>query len=351
MKLIKATALALMALPAVLMTSCGGNGRTSDSDSAIVSDSLPADSATLAKRDSIAQAEAPERKFPTTESALDFMRNSGHWAEYEAGILPRMASENLEYAGKLLNNKYKHFIVVDKAAMKVILYNKYGKMVKEYGCACAKNYGTKHRKADSRTPEGFFTAEGIYNSTDWLFTNDAGYTSPARGQFGPRFIRLKTPVSSQIGIHGTAAPGSIGRRVSHGCIRITNENILELVKYAEVGMPIIVSPGPRDMRVNMDEGYNVPAVTTGAEPIKAAEPTVDKKKKDTDKAAAKTSKKETKANETTAPAEGENVKETPAEEKKGSAEEKKAPAEEKKAPAEEKKTTPEKPATPVKEGA
>lgn len=343
MKLIKATALALLALPALFMTSCGGNGQSADTDTATATtDSLPMDSASVAKRDSIAQAEAPERKFPTAESALEFMRNSGHWAEYEAGILPRMANENLEYAGKLLNNKYKHFIVVDKAAMKVILYNKYGKVVKEYGCACAKNYGTKHKKADSRTPEGFFTAEGIYNSTDWLFTNDAGYTSPARGQFGPRFIRLKTPVSSQIGIHGTAAPGSIGRRVSHGCIRITNENILELVKYAEVGMPIIVSPGPRDMRVNQDEGYNIPAVTTGAEPVKAADP-LPAKKKEGEKASAKTPAKEKKATEAAEPAEGETAKETPAEEKK-------APAEEKKAPAEEKKSTPEKPATPAKEG-
>ena len=67
--------------------------------------------------------------------------------------------------------------------------------------ACAKNYGTKHKKADSRTPEGFFEVEGIYNSTDWLYTDDDGVTSKKKGQFGPRFIRLKIPVTSQIGIH------------------------------------------------------------------------------------------------------------------------------------------------------
>ena len=173
-----------------------------------------------------------------------------------------MASEELDYAEKLLNNEYDRFIVVDKASMKVILYSRYGEVLKKYGMACAKNYGTKHRKADSRTPEGFFTAEGIYDSTDWLFTDDNGVTSPKKGQFGPRFVRLKCPNTSQIGIHGTVAPWSIGHRASHGCIRLTNENILELVEYVQIGMPIIVSPGPKDMAVNESEGFSIASITT-----------------------------------------------------------------------------------------
>ena len=69
--------------------------------------------------------------------------------------------------------------------------------------------------------------------------------------------------------------------MSHGCIRVTNDNILELVKYAEVGMPVIVSPGPRDMRVNEDEGYTIAAVTTGDTPVKATEKRKEAKKKET----------------------------------------------------------------------
>ena len=83
------------------------------------------------------------------------MRESGDWDKYSRGIIPTMASEELDYAEKLLNNEYDRFIVVDKASMKVILYSRYGEVLKKYGMACAKNYGTKHRKADSRTPEGF----------------------------------------------------------------------------------------------------------------------------------------------------------------------------------------------------
>ena len=88
----------------------------------------------------------------------------------------------MEYAEKLVNNTHDGFIIVDKSRMKVVLFDKYGREKLSYGMACAKNYGTKHKKADSRTPEGYFTASGIYDSTEWLFTDDNGKTSPKNGQ-------------------------------------------------------------------------------------------------------------------------------------------------------------------------
>ena len=205
--------------------------------------------------------------FKTTQEALEYMKKSIYADKYAEGILPQMAEDCLPYASKLLNSPYQRFIVVDKHRMRVILFDKYGREEKSYRMACAKNYGSKHQKADSRTPEGFFSAQGVYDSTDWLFTDDNGVTSKKKGQFGPRFIRLKTPVTSQIGIHGTCAPWSIGARCSHGCIRIKNEQILELIEYVEVGMPIIVSPSLKDTKVNMAEGYDIPWISTNGKPI------------------------------------------------------------------------------------
>ena len=199
----------------------------------------------------------------TSEEVLYLMKNSIDSAAYFAGILPQMAVDNLDYTKRLLKNTFDYFIVVDKPSMFVVLFDKYGCEVKAYKMACSRYFGTKHRRRDNRTPEGFFTAEGIYNSTDWLYTNDDGYTSPIRGQFGPRFIRLKTPVTSQVGIHGTGSPWSLGRRVSHGCIRLQNENILDLVKYAKPGMPIIVNPSEYDQKVNKEEGYTIPSINIG----------------------------------------------------------------------------------------
>ena len=258
--------LLLTTLFIISLTACGPSDKTGTADSivdtttydtAMPVDTIPADTI----------PPAPGR-FATSQEALDYMQNSPYREKYEAGILPRMARENLPYTNKLLNSTYSRFLVVDKGKMKVQVYDCYGRKEIEYGIACAKNFGTKHEKGDSRTPEGFFSVEGIYDSTDWLFTDDNGVTSPKKGQFGPRFIRLRIPTTSQIGIHGTCAPWSIGSRASHGCIRVTNENILKLVEIVEVGMPVIVNPGSRDMRVNLEEGYDVPYITTDDRPIK-----------------------------------------------------------------------------------
>ncbi len=207
--------------------------------------------------------------FPTAEDALAFMEQSPDWSEYRQGILPQMAHEELAYATKLLNSPYKRFIVVDKSKMKVILFDKYGRVEKEYGMAGPRNYGTKHKKADSRTPEGYFSAEGIYDSTDWEFTDDDGIKHPGKC-FGPRFVRVKNPVTTQVGIHGTSSPGSIGRRTSHGCIRLRDENILDLVKYVQIGMPIIILPSERDQAVNAQEGCRTGYFNTGVAPLPGA---------------------------------------------------------------------------------
>ena len=42
------------------------------------------------------------------------------------------------------------------------------------------------------------------------------------------------------GIHGTNNPGSVGKFVSHGCIRLYNPDILDLYRRAHVGTRVIV---------------------------------------------------------------------------------------------------------------
>ncbi len=212
----------------------------------------------------------PPRRFRTKAQALEFMQESGHWDEYQQGIIPRMLDDNFAYADRLLNSRHDYFIVADKQSMHVVLFDKYGRQVKSYPMACARNFGTKHKRSDCRTPEGFFYAQGVYDSTDWLYTDDNGYTSPTRGVYGPRFIRVRADVTASIGIHGTGSPGSLGKRVSHGCMRVSNESIMDLIKYVHIGTPIIVNPSDRDIAVNTSEGYYIDQIYTGVAPNVAA---------------------------------------------------------------------------------
>ena len=46
-------------------------------------------------------------------------------------------------------------------------------------------------------------------------------------------------------IHGTNAPGTIGTRVSSGCIRLTNDDVADLYSRVNVGTKVIVLPMDR----------------------------------------------------------------------------------------------------------
>ncbi|MDE5975630.1 MAG: L,D-transpeptidase, partial [Muribaculaceae bacterium] len=45
-------------------------------------------------------------------------------------------------------------------------------------------------------------------------------------------------------------------------IRVTNENIMKLIEMVDSGMPVIVTPGRKDMAVNLEEGYEIPSIST-----------------------------------------------------------------------------------------
>ncbi len=59
------------------------------------------------------------------------------------------------------------------------------------------------------------------------------------GVYGAFWIGLSKP---HYGIHGTDNPTSIGTETSQGCIRMTNQDILELSKIVTVGTPVIINP-------------------------------------------------------------------------------------------------------------
>ncbi|MBU5443434.1 L,D-transpeptidase [Paenibacillus sp. CECT 9249] len=59
------------------------------------------------------------------------------------------------------------------------------------------------------------------------------------GPFGAYWMGLSKP---HYGIHGTNNPSSIGKEVSHGCIRMYNQDVLELAKMIPVGTRVTIRP-------------------------------------------------------------------------------------------------------------
>ncbi|KYD04117.1 L,D-transpeptidase [Heyndrickxia sporothermodurans] len=58
------------------------------------------------------------------------------------------------------------------------------------------------------------------------------------GPFGVMWMGLSKP---HYGIHGTNNPASIGKLVSHGCIRMYNQDVLALSKIVPIGTKVRIS--------------------------------------------------------------------------------------------------------------
>jgi lipoprotein-anchoring transpeptidase ErfK/SrfK len=70
--------------------------------------------------------------------------------------------------------------------------------------------------------------------------NDPFYGPVAYGTNARSTVLTDWPGGGYIGIHGTNMPELVPGRVSHGCIRMRNEDILKLSALMPVGTPLIV---------------------------------------------------------------------------------------------------------------
>jgi len=57
------------------------------------------------------------------------------------------------------------------------------------------------------------------------------------GPFGAYWMGLSKP---HYGIHGTDDPSSIGKEVSHGCIRMYNPDVIELARIVPIGTSVTI---------------------------------------------------------------------------------------------------------------
>lgn len=119
-------------------------------------------------------------------------------------------------------------IKVDLAAKKATI-TKNGEVVLETPVAV----GTDQNK----TPKGEF------------YVTDLVQTDDAKGAYGPFALGLSAHSDSltefgggdgQVAIHGTNEPASIGKAVSHGCVRMPNETIAKLANMTSLGTPVSI---------------------------------------------------------------------------------------------------------------
>jgi lipoprotein-anchoring transpeptidase ErfK/SrfK len=119
--------------------------------------------------------------------------------------------------------------------------NKKNEIQKKIWLGTLKIYAIAVGATGSPSPEGDFK---VINRLE-----NPGYYKPgtvvepgAGNPLGSRWIGLS---QKGYGIHGTNAPGSIGKAASHGCIRMRQRDLEELFKLVRVGDTVSIR-GERD---------------------------------------------------------------------------------------------------------
>ena len=92
---------------------------------------------------------------------------------------------------------------------------------------------------------GTAQVEGKYVAPAWrappaINHGVLGPVIPGGSPHNPMGVAALTLRGGEYAIHGTNDPGSIGRFVSHGCIRMYNADISALYRMVAVGTPVIV---------------------------------------------------------------------------------------------------------------
>ena len=157
----------------------------------------------------------------TTGSALPahlVSRASEHLSERHPGLDPGRHDGDVPNPDR---------IVVDVSSHKLFLYKR-GRLVLSTPVAVG--------KSSTPTPRGRF-----YITQRFVLTNPNGpYGARALGISAFSDVLRSWRDGGPVGIHGTNEPFSIGRPVSHGCVRLPEHAMLDVFRQVPLATPVII---------------------------------------------------------------------------------------------------------------
>jgi hypothetical protein len=118
-------------------------------------------------------------------------------------------------------------VFVDKSE-KAVCFFEDGELTHIWPCATG--------KPETPTPAGRFEVTATLEKPTWFWRGKVIPPGPDNG-LGDWFIGIN---KKRYGIHGTNEPASIRKAVSHGCVRMYNDDAGELVKLVSRGTPVVI---------------------------------------------------------------------------------------------------------------
>ena len=133
--------------------------------------------------------------------------------------------------------KYPHAVMVNRSGFQLTYYRRL-KKVKSYRIAVG--------KAGLETPAGLYQIQNKAVNPAWSVPN-SDWAGDKAGKLIPGGI-AENPLKARwmgiydgAGIHGTDDTGSLGTNASHGCIRMSIPEVIELYKRVPVSTPIYIA--------------------------------------------------------------------------------------------------------------
>ncbi|MBX3597400.1 MAG: L,D-transpeptidase [Rhizobiaceae bacterium] len=195
--------------------------------------SVPDDYSEKAKLDRLAYTSVPEMLAERFHMDEKFLKSFNPEANFNRpGTIIRVAN-----VGKNVTKPVTR-IIADKANKQVRAYGEDGKLVVTYPATIG--------SSETPSPTGTHAVSRVVTDPGYTYnprinfkqgSNDKVLNIPPgpNGPVGNVWIALDKPT---YGIHGTPEPSKIGKTESHGCVRLTNWDALELAKLVKAGVTV-----------------------------------------------------------------------------------------------------------------
>lgn len=162
-----------------------------------------------------------------------------------SGVDPAMLRQRVDYT----TNEPVGTIVIDTAAHQLYLVEGDGKAMR-YGIGVGKDglafAGTATIRRKAEWPHWTPTKNMMNREPARYGHLASGMAGGLGNPLGPRALYLfQGERDTMFRIHGTTEPETIGRAVSSGCIRLINQDIIDLYSRIKIGSRVVVIQGGR----------------------------------------------------------------------------------------------------------
>ena len=145
-------------------------------------------------------------------------------------IRPKVRTRDLK------RGRYATVITIEQSSFRLRLFKR---------LKFSKSYGVAVGQPAYPTPNGLFSIASKAVNPTWTapdspwagaYRNESVPGGSAENPLKARWMGI----ANGVGIHGTGDPGSIGSRASHGCIRMTVPDVIDLYPRVPVGTPVLI---------------------------------------------------------------------------------------------------------------